>query len=637
MKRWMRISSFFIIFCLCPLASGSETDNRPFDISDPGTEKIVDYQKYGEFKGIGTSDYQFIIKDWEGLSKATGEGIYPNNYSIYNSPYYRTLLKERRLIGTRWDYTNDPDVLACYFKWATEEQEDEGVKQFYIAMQLERAGYLERAVKAYYSIIVHFPKAIGWTYYQTPWPVGFKALEKILFITRRHPELNLHLDGTDIIIKNCFDNDVTDDKFIVNPGRIAEGQLPKKDIKLGEIKKTLGGDISRIVQFENGYWQFQIKGKPTLLKVIAYEPAPVGNSPDEGTLSSWMTYDSNGNGILDCPYESFVDKNRNNKQDENEPTVGDFQLLKEMGCNVIRVYHHGFHPVEQAKKVLREAYEKYGLYTIMGDFIGMYTVGSGASWEEGTDYRDEAQKANMLNSVKQMIDNYKDEPYVIMWMLGNENNYGSAIGHVGGQGNAGKYPDTFYSFVNDLAQYVHSADPKRPVAICNGDVLYLDHFAKHCGDVDIFGLNSYRGSDGFGISIWRNIKDHLDRPAMITEYGCPAFHERVSFEEAEVEQMEYHKGNWDDILYNSYKGDGQGTAIGGVCFQWIDGWWKSGQPPRYSPVVQENLGQWPGPFPGGWGYEEFLGICSQGDGTKTPFLRVPRKAYDYYKEAWNKD
>jgi beta-glucuronidase len=191
--------------------------------------------------------------------------------------------------------------------------------------------------------------------------------------------------------------------------------------------------------------------------------------------------------------------------------------------------------------------------------------------------------------------------------------------------------------VNEAAKLIKSLDKTRPVAICNGDVLYLDHFAKLCPDVDVFGLNSYRGGDGFGISIWRSIHEVIDRPAVITEYGCPAFHERLPIKEAEIEQMEYHKGNWDDIEYHSYKGAGEGTALGGVCFQWIDGWWKSGQPPRYSPVVQENLGQWPGPFPGGWGYEEYLGIVGQGDGTHSPFLRVLRPAYFYYKEAWNKD
>ncbi len=118
------------------------------------------------------------------------------------------------------------------------------------------------------------------------------------------------------------------------------------------------------------------------------------------------------------------------------------------------------------------------------------------------------------------------------------------------------------------------------------------------------------------------------------EYGCPGYHEGITFEEAYKEQAEYNYGCWEDIAFNSYKGRGEGTAIGGVLFQWIDGWWKGGQPPRFSPAIQETKGQWPGPFPDGWFYEEWFGICGQGDGSKTPFLRVLRDTYYTYQKLW---
>ncbi|MCK4830259.1 hypothetical protein KA005_81830, partial [bacterium] len=247
-----------------------------FKIHDAGTEEIVDYARYGEFKNIGTSDYQYIINDWEGLSMAVGECIYPNNNSVFVSPYYKTLFKEKRLLGPRWSFTGDVDVLACYFKWAIEDQEDEGVKQFYIAQQLEKAGHIRRAVKAYYNIVVLFPKTIGWTYYLTPWPVGLKALEQLQVITRTHPELNLRLEGTDIVLENGFDNNTENDVFTINPGKLVAKAPEQKKVELGKPVKKLGGEIASVVQFENGYWQFQIQGKPSILKVIAYEPAPVG-------------------------------------------------------------------------------------------------------------------------------------------------------------------------------------------------------------------------------------------------------------------------------------------------------------------------------------------------------------------------
>jgi len=34
-------------------------------------------------------------------------------------------------------------------------------------------------------------------------------------------------------------------------------------------------------------------------------------------------------------------------------------------------------------------------------------------------------------------------------------------------------------------------------------------------------------------------------------------------------------------------------------------------------------------------HEEWLGICGQGNGVRSPFLRELRKSYFLYKELWN--
>ena len=48
----------------------------------------VNYEEFGEFKGRGTQNYRYIIKDPVGLAKAVGEGIFPNTNSclLYTSP-----------------------------------------------------------------------------------------------------------------------------------------------------------------------------------------------------------------------------------------------------------------------------------------------------------------------------------------------------------------------------------------------------------------------------------------------------------------------------------------------------------------------------------------------------------------------
>jgi streptogramin lyase len=52
--------------------------------------------------------------------------------------------------------------------------------------------------------------------------------------------------------------------------------------------------------------------------------------------------------------------------------------------------------------------------------------------------------------------------------------------------------------------------------------------------------------------------------------------------------------------------------------------------------VHEPNGQWKGPFPNGWSYEEWFGLCSQGDGKNSPFLRRLRKSYYVYQDLWTK-
>jgi beta-glucuronidase len=363
-----------------------------------------------------------------------------------------------------------------------------------------------------------------------------------------------------------------------------------------------------------------VEGKPYIIKGIAYSPAKIGQSPDNGTLADWMQEDYNNNGKIDGPYDSWVDKNWNNIQDPDEKPVGDFQLIKEMGCNTIRFYHHASN-----KKLLKDLYDRFGIMVIMGDLLGAYTIGSGASWYEGTDYLNPEHRKNMMESVRKMVEEFKGEPYVLFWMLGNENNYGVA-------NNAKKNPEGYYAFVNEVANMVKSIDRDHPVAVSSGDLLYLDIFSKLAQDVDIYGANAYRGKYGFGKnSFWERIKDTCDKPVIITEYGCPAYMEYKTNKEAEDAQAEYLKNNWEDIEYNSAGHLGTGNAIGGVLFEWVDEWWKA-----YEPFQHDAKKNWSGPFPDGWNYEEWLGISGQGDGKSSPFLRQLRKTYFTYKEMWGR-
>jgi|CXWL01.1.fsa_nt_gi beta-glucuronidase len=594
-----------------------------------GKDDVIDYAKYGKFFNVGTKDYHYQIKDIKALADAVGEGIYPNLTDIYKDPGYKKAQKEGRLEGSHWDFVRSDDLEAAFFKWAT-APEPWGVRLFYLGMLFEKAKMYKQALRAYHALIVHYPNATAWTYWQTPWYPAQAAVAKIKHIVREHPELNLKFKWGKISIENAFDNDTKNDLVITSPGMIERKTkldavnermgLDKKKIELTSTKRILGQGKVRLVEYTNGHWQLTVDGKPYIIHGITYAPTKIGQSPDKGTISNWMTDDFNNNGKNDGPYEAWVDKNLNNVQDADEPAVGDFQLIEDMGVNTMRLYHQPFEP---DKVLLRDLFEKHGIRVIMGDFLGKYTLGSGASWADGTDYENPEHRQHMMDSVTKMVMDYKDEPYLLFWLLGNENNYGVAS-------NADKKPEAYYKFVNEVALMIKKLDPDHPVAICNGDTLFLDIFAKNAPDVDIYGSNVYRGDYGFG-SFWDQVHDATGKPAFITEYGAPAYVPHMTVEEGEEAQAQYHRGNWLDIEENiaGYE-NGVGNALGGVAFEWLDEWWKN-----YEPAKHDKKSDVIGPFPGGYYYEEWFGLNAQGDGKNSPYLRQPRKVYYTYKKMWH--
>ena len=403
----------------------------------------------------------------------------------------------------------------------------------------------------------------------------------------------------------------------------------------------------RVVKNDNGTWQLMVDERSYFIKGLTSTAVKIGEDPNEATMRDWMYYDDNKSGRNDIAYEAWVDKNKNNKRDADEPVVGDFKLMKDMGANTIRLYHvpsdnpilggiyktnpsialQFDHPVN--KELLRQLYKDYGIMVIMGNFLGSWTIGSGASWEKGTDYTNPVHCENIKKSVKAMVLDNKDEPYVLMWLLGNENNIATWS-----RCNASKEVEAYAKLVGEIAEMIKKLDPNHPVAVCDGDSFNtLRQYAKHAQAIDIIAYNSYRSKYGF-TPLWKSVKDIFDRPVFISEFGIFAYNTKVG--EDEDLQLEYNKGCWRDIVLNSaeyYDPDKTfiGNSIGGVVFDWVDRWYMDGTPYIHNPGTRA----W-GSSPDGLLHEEWFGIMSMGNGSDT-LMRQKRKAYDYFAEIWNKD
>lgn len=605
-----------------PVVSMASKPRSRFALRDRGLDKPVDYSKFGVFENSGSEDYRYVITDEEGLSNAVGIGIFPNETSVLKDKRFKKLTKLKKLQGNLPEFTPEKNAELAFYKWAsTRKTNTKGLRLFNIAQSLERLGHNVQALKAYYAVVVHFPKEINWSSGR-PWYIGPAALDSVHRLLREHAnEWQWKLEGARIDVENGFDKKGTNDKFVIHPGRWSKGSpLPVRQ-HLAGVKAEIGGDKVKLVQYANNHWQLLVEGRPFIVRGMCYVPSPVGKSPDWGGYRphlDWMSTDSNQNGRVDGPYDAWVDLNNNKKQDKNEPSVGDFELMRQMGVNTVRLYHH-----VQNKALLRDLHERFGIRSMVGDLLGAYALGSGADWDEGTDYSNPVHLANMRQSVMHVIENNKDEDFVLMWVLGNENNYGRGT-------NADRKPLPYYKFANEMAKLIHDLDPlKRPVVLCNGDLENLEMITAECPDVDVLGLNAYRGAS-MGESFWRGLQRVWKKPVVITEFGCPALNVYTTREEAENEQAYNLLGNWSDILDHT-AGTSTGNCFGGFVFEWLDEWWKAG--PHYEAWIQDTDPQSKGPFPDGNMYEEWLGILSQGDGELSPYLRRLRPAYHAFKNG----
>jgi len=375
-------------------------------------------------------------------------------------------------------------------------------------------------------------------------------------------------------------------------------------------------------------WRLLVDDEPYLVKGVCYTPARVGEDPNHGTLEDWMMLDSDGDGIADAPYESWVDINQNNRPDSDELPVGDFELLRRMGCNTIRLYDHAsanpdiqdlrlgsetFYNHAPNKEILRDLFQTYGIRVAMGDLMGAYNVGSGAEPGEKTDYTDARQRDNMLRSVEDMVHEFKNEPFLLMWILGDENDQDSA------RTNAAQYPEAYARFVNIVAERIHMLDPHHPVCLCTGRTDFLFFLNRYAPSVDIYGINNFRRG-GFG-KLWDTVRFAYDRPVLLTAYGTghPKVKDGVL---DELDQAKVHQEAWMDIESHRAGKDAPGNAIGGFAFEWLDSWWRDGSPDEQN-MSPDNIDT-----------HEWNGIASQGDGRYSPFLRQLRRVYFMYQSLW---
>ncbi len=319
-----------------------------------------------------------------------------------------------------------------------------------------------------------------------------------------------------------------------------------------------------------------------------------------------------------------------------EALDNEMALLKNMGVNTIRVY------AGIPKKWIEYIYSNYGIYTILNHTFGRYGLTINGTWLPNTEYSDPRVHDLLLKEVTQLAQEYKDTKGLLLFLLGNENDYGlfwdgaetENIPVEDRRSTKRAYP--MYKLFNDAAVSIKKLDKSHPIAICNGDLLFLNIIAKECQDIDIFGSNVYRGTS-FG-DLFERVKKEYGKPVLFTEFGADAFN-TVNNEEDQKSQSYYLLNNWKEIYANTAGLGKAQNAIGGCTFQFSDGWWKYGQTINLD--IHDTNASW-----SNGGYfrdfvkgdnnmnEEWFGICAKGPtNEKGIYDLFPRSAYYVLKQV----
>ena len=377
--------------------------------------------------------------------------------------------------------------------------------------------------------------------------------------------------------------------------------------------KTDGPNVVQVHKDERGY-QLLVDGKPTMVFGMNWAYMPIGEN---------YTYDFWGK-----PDEVII-----------EALEGDMRLLKEMHVNVIR-QEAGIPP-----RWVTYIYEKYGIYTVLNHTVGRYGMTIDGVWVTPVDYSEERFRSLVKEEIAALVHQYKDTPGLLMWLLGNENNYGlywksNEIEDLPEEQQGDARASFLYSLFGEITDQIHAADKNHPVAIANGDVGFIEVIKEECPNIDVFGSNVYRGASSR--DIFERVETELGLPFMYTEFGADAFDAKRGIEDT-VAQAQYLQSQWQEIYEQSYGKGRVQNAIGGMIFHWSDGWWKYKQEEnldKHDTTASWGNDAYPLDYVEGQNNmnEEWFGIVSKGRSNARGIYNVyPRAAYYVLQDAFTLD
>lgn len=165
-------------------------------------------------------------------------------------------------------------------------------------------------------------------------------------------------------------------------------------------------------------------------------------------------------------------------------------LLKSIGGNSIRTWSVG-------DGSILDAAEANGLTVALCLDV--------ARQRRGFDYSDKVAVARQLEHFRQQVIKYRNHPALLVWIIGNELNYGSTNPNV-------------WNAVNDISKMIHRLDPNHPTTTALAGI-GADNYAairERAPDLDFLSVQLYGGLHWLPSAVK---KIGVRMPIMVTEWG----------------------------------------------------------------------------------------------------------------------